>query len=164
MPKRRHLMAGSEGCSAFRNNAGVDEPLQKVVPELCVFPPPRKHRVVSWVDSSQDKEQAMRRSRGVPLRRGRWTCDRPCPCSAGPASNAGRATEGPNSQDHEGGRPVCAGLALPSGTDNPAHDGLAWRRCCQPPTPKKLKNISISGKRGVAPGRRSAGASPAATR
>ena len=34
------IQGSSEGCSAFRNHAGVDEPLQKVAPELCMYPPP----------------------------------------------------------------------------------------------------------------------------
>lgn len=47
---------------------------------------------------------------------GRWICDRPCSAPAEPASNAGRATDGPDSQDHEGGRPVrrpCSALRSP---------------------------------------------------
>lgn len=65
------LIGGSsEGRSAFRDHAGVDEPLQKVVPELGVIPPPQEPRVVSWADSTQDKENAKRRTQSVPLRRG----------------------------------------------------------------------------------------------
>lgn len=118
------IRGGSEGRSAFRNHAGVDEPLQKVVPELGVNPPPQEPRVVSWADSTQDKENAKRRTQSVPLRRGRWICDRPCSAPAEPASNAGRATEGPDSQDHEGGRPVRPALLCPPEPSNPAHDGF----------------------------------------
>ena len=62
-------MAGSEGCGAFRNNAGVDEPLQKVVPELGVYPPHRSLESSAGLTAPRIILM-LRRTQGVPLRLG----------------------------------------------------------------------------------------------
>lgn len=57
---------------------------------------------------------------------GQGTCAWPCSAGAEPASNAGRATDGPDSQDHEGEAvPIRRRhySALRSHS-NPSHDGL----------------------------------------
>jgi len=70
----------------------------------------------------------------------RRTCVRSCSAAAEPASNAGRANRwGLVRRPWRFGRPVCAGLALPSKGLNRAHDGLACRRCCQAVPQKKIK-------------------------
>ena len=105
----------SGGCSAYRNHAGMGQPPQKeMVPELQEISLPQYCSLVSWADSTQDKQDAMRRTQSVPLRR------RPedlCLADLQQQSRrriAERATDGDSSEDHDGWqRPVSPALLCP---------------------------------------------------